>query len=291
MTKHLDTLLLRSFVFTAQCGSVGDAARALGMTQPGISKHVRRLEDVVGTQLLQRGPRGTKLTESGAQFLAYAHRMLEINDEALICFSKSRHVPKITIGVQNTFSCPQLSRAIAGLQKQHPATKITVVSGSSDGLRRMLSDGYCDLLVSEPDNTSPNLVLLGALEPRWLMAKSFNIKKKPLPLVTFSETCSFKEAAIKALSAAGIPWKIVFEGNCVSAVITATQEGLGVTSLMVSPDNVELLDVTNMLPATSPTKLALTTSNCTNRSNKHLHLMAKQLATLLEADLFKQNTY
>jgi DNA-binding transcriptional LysR family regulator len=57
---------LRIFVAAAEAGSMGELARALGRTQPAVAHHVRRLERELGTPLLDRSPRGVRLTEAGA---------------------------------------------------------------------------------------------------------------------------------------------------------------------------------------------------------------------------------
>lgn len=57
---------LRIFVAAAETGSMGELARALGCTQPAVAHHVRRLEQELGSPLLDRTSRGVTLTEAGA---------------------------------------------------------------------------------------------------------------------------------------------------------------------------------------------------------------------------------
>lgn len=68
---------LQYFVAIAEEGHFGHAARRLGMTQPPLSKGVQRLEADLGVRLLDRGPRGTTLTDAGAALLPHARRLFD----------------------------------------------------------------------------------------------------------------------------------------------------------------------------------------------------------------------
>ena len=75
MDKHLENLdwsLLQVFVAVADGGSLSEAARRLGQSQPTIGRQVRRLEEESGLDLFQRQPRGLALTEQGQAILPAA---------------------------------------------------------------------------------------------------------------------------------------------------------------------------------------------------------------------------
>jgi len=63
---------LRQFVALAEVGSVGAAARALGVSQPAVTKNLRALEAELGVVLVRRTARGTELTKHGQMFLLRA---------------------------------------------------------------------------------------------------------------------------------------------------------------------------------------------------------------------------
>ncbi len=62
MTIQLESDLLRSFVAVADLENFTRAADALGRTQSAISMQMKRLEELVGDPLFERGPRGIALT-------------------------------------------------------------------------------------------------------------------------------------------------------------------------------------------------------------------------------------
>src|SRR5690242_15741983 len=68
----LDLRLLESFVAVAGHRHFGRAAEALHTTQPSLTRQIRRLERQVGVRLIDRTPRGSRLTEAGQAFLPQA---------------------------------------------------------------------------------------------------------------------------------------------------------------------------------------------------------------------------
>lgn len=70
-----DWSLIRSFLFVAENGSFSGAARALGVSQPSIGRHIHQLEDSLGLDLFQRESRGQSLTREGALLLEKARDM------------------------------------------------------------------------------------------------------------------------------------------------------------------------------------------------------------------------
>ena len=68
----MDLSHVHYFNTVARHGSFSAAARALGMTQPGLTKAVRRLEASLDCTLFVRLPRGVALTEQGQAFLRHA---------------------------------------------------------------------------------------------------------------------------------------------------------------------------------------------------------------------------
>jgi molybdate transport repressor ModE-like protein len=63
--NDLDLRLLRSFLAVAQCGKVSTAAKQLHLSQPAVTAHLRRLEEIVGKPLVSRWARGVRLTTHG----------------------------------------------------------------------------------------------------------------------------------------------------------------------------------------------------------------------------------
>src|SRR5262245_2934540 len=79
----LETGELRSFVVLAEQGHFGRSAELLGLSQPALSKRLRRLEEKVGAPLLERGRGPARLTPPGRVLLERARRLLRDADLAV----------------------------------------------------------------------------------------------------------------------------------------------------------------------------------------------------------------
>jgi DNA-binding transcriptional LysR family regulator len=75
---------VRSFLEVIKRGSLSEAARALGVSQPAVSNQIKGLERELGTELLIRGERGVvSLTAAGEVFLAFARQVVAAHEEML----------------------------------------------------------------------------------------------------------------------------------------------------------------------------------------------------------------
>lgn len=61
----MELLLMRSLLGVAEHGAITDAARALGVTQPALSRRLQQLEEALGAKLLERSRKGIVLTDAG----------------------------------------------------------------------------------------------------------------------------------------------------------------------------------------------------------------------------------
>ena len=82
MSKILDHLMISAFLEVTRTGSLGSAAKNLCRSQPLLTHHIRRLEDILGCVLFDRSPRGAILTAQGKVFLPFAKRLMAVSDQA-----------------------------------------------------------------------------------------------------------------------------------------------------------------------------------------------------------------
>lgn len=85
---------LKSFMLVVENESFALAAKKLGMTKPAISKHISKLETIVGLQLLIRTTRRMSLTDAGAQFYEQCKQILKEIEEAQDILSEIHKEPK-----------------------------------------------------------------------------------------------------------------------------------------------------------------------------------------------------
>src|SRR5262245_52217985 len=99
---NIPTDLLRTFVAICELGSFTKTAHMLDLTQPAVSAHMRRLESMIGADLIAKSLTGVVLTECGTEVLRHARRMLAINDQIVNGSSGVEAEPQvIRVGIPN----------------------------------------------------------------------------------------------------------------------------------------------------------------------------------------------
>ena len=100
----LDPVLLRSFLAVVQTGGFTRAAASLHLTQSTVSQQVRRLEEQLGAELLDRSGRYVVTTTEGERLLGYANRIVALMDEAMLALGQSAVEGEVRLGVPDDFA-------------------------------------------------------------------------------------------------------------------------------------------------------------------------------------------
>ena len=138
------------FAVVAEHGHLGRAANALGLSQPALSKSLRRLEDMLQAKLVARSPKGVALTPEGTALLARVRELrLSLQSVAREISDVSHgRVGHLRVGVGFAGIEDFLSAAFAILLKDAPRTKLTVTTSDNDLMIPALRKGELDLFVN-----------------------------------------------------------------------------------------------------------------------------------------------
>lgn len=233
---------MRSFAAVIKQGSFTDAARATGVSKGLISQHIKRLEDVLGAQLLFRSTRKLELTEIGATFLGYCQSITQSADAAFEAVEALRGEPvgTVRITVPVSFGEMFLHDIIVAFQQVHPRIQIEM---ELENTFRDLQSAHIDIairagLTDDPDQVTIPLGQLSEL----VCASPAYWKTHPKPqtpadladhncLVNFQY---YKDRKWVFFSDDG-PTSITAEGNLrlnhYPLIRNATVQGLGVARL------------------------------------------------------------
>lgn len=139
---------LQYFLAVAAMGKLGQASDQLGISQPGLTKAIVRLETELGAPLFVRTGRGMQLTEFGQAFERRARRMTNEVSEAL---RESRTMSPLE-GVLRLGVAPALismtTEVCAQLIRQRPLLRIDLMVQITDYLEIALSSGRIDVAVA-----------------------------------------------------------------------------------------------------------------------------------------------
>lgn len=148
---------LKAFHAVAVHGGFSRAAEALGLTQPAVSDHVRKLEETYGVQLFTRAPSGVSLTGMGRKLFAIAERQFEAETQALELLSRGRTLEEgqLTIGAD---AASHILPEVARFRLRHPKLSVRLVTGNSAQLLKRLEDFSIDVAVTAERPPEPSFL-------------------------------------------------------------------------------------------------------------------------------------
>ncbi|MBR1635796.1 MAG: LysR family transcriptional regulator [Lachnospiraceae bacterium] len=143
----MDIKDLEYFAAIATEGTISKAAEALHITQPGLSRKMKELEESLGTSLFERGSRRIHLTEEGMILKRRADEVISLmqrtQQEIIHAHDSLSGVVHIGAGESKAFH--YLSRIIRSMQQDYPDVGFTVTSGDTTDLMEQLGHGLLDV--------------------------------------------------------------------------------------------------------------------------------------------------
>ncbi|MGW3207980.1 LysR family transcriptional regulator [Streptomyces sp. NPDC001135] len=142
-----DLAALELLLAVARLGSLGAAAREVGITQPAASSRIRSMERQLGVALVDRSPRGSRLTDAGALVTDWARRVVE----AAAAFDagaralRDRRDSRLRVAASMTIAEYLLPGWLLALQAQRPDTAVSLLAGNSAKVAELLESGEADL--------------------------------------------------------------------------------------------------------------------------------------------------
>ena len=138
---------ITSFLRAAEAGSFTVAARELGLTQPGLSRQIQRLERSLGVALFERGRRGLLLTPAGERYRAYAEDVLARHQQLLdeLRGAEASLEGQLRIAASTTPAEFLVAELIAAFKALHPHVEATVFTADSERVVEEVADGRHNL--------------------------------------------------------------------------------------------------------------------------------------------------
>lgn len=148
----------------ARTGSLGAAGRELGLTQQAVSARLASIEAQTGVRLVQRSPRGSRLTAAGAVVAEWADQLLDVAgrvDTGLAAMRSESH-SRITVAASLTIAEQLMPRWLVSLQadaarRNAAAPQVILTAANSDQVIAAVHDGSADLGFIESPGTPAGL--------------------------------------------------------------------------------------------------------------------------------------
>ncbi|MCX7035192.1 MAG: LysR substrate-binding domain-containing protein [Proteobacteria bacterium] len=137
---------LRYLVAVADTGHFGQAAALCFVSQPTLSAQLRKLEEYLGVQLIERQPRHSALTDAGVAVVLRARRILEASDDIVAVTQQLRDplAGRLRLALLPTI-CPYLLPVVAArIRKQLPRLDLMLYEHQTGPMLHKLHSGEID---------------------------------------------------------------------------------------------------------------------------------------------------
>ncbi|HEY4202297.1 MAG TPA: LysR substrate-binding domain-containing protein [Devosiaceae bacterium] len=246
---NLDVDVLRGFATGMDVGSYAKAATLLGRSTSAVSAQLKKLEEQAGTPLFRRSGRGLALTEAGETMLAYARRMVALNDEATAAVRGVELEGWVRFGLQEDFSELLLPEVLGRFARAHPKVRIEARVARNAELLEQFEAGNLDIALAWAEGAlARGGELIAELPMRWIGPANGPLPwtpggSEPLPLIAFEGNCVFRNRPTAELDRTGIAWRLAFTSPSLSGLWAATAAGLGLTvrSTIALPSRVRMI--------------------------------------------------
>ena len=142
----LDPACLRAFIAVTEAGGFTRAGIKLNRTQSAISMQVRRLEELLGTKLIEDRKKAT-LTAAGERIVEHARRVLALNDEMVGRAKGADIAGRVRIGTPDDYVSFFLPTVLRRLSITHPQVEVEVRCNMSTDLMPAVDRGILDLAI------------------------------------------------------------------------------------------------------------------------------------------------
>lgn len=252
MYMNLDQL--QSFLEVAERGHFTQAAQALHLAQPSLSRQIATLERDLGARLFHRVRGRVSLTTAGETLLPYARRMLADADGVRVAFAELAGLTKgrVRLGATPSLCTSIVTDALTTFHERHPGIEIELSERGSRGLATELVEGGLDLaLLTSTESAAAATLATTPLLTEELVVASSSAAGTPLaadtvtlaelallPQIAFHRSYDLRAATEAAFAAAGLVPNIVLEGPEMDAVLRFVERGVGVAVIpaMVAED-------------------------------------------------------
>lgn len=261
---------LESLRAVVRAGSFTGAARALHMTQPAVSLHIKALEEALGARLLDRDGRGVRLTPAGEVLLGAADAAFTALDEARRRIREIQDPERgaLVVACGDTVALYLLPPVLLEFREAHPLAEIVVVNHGSRQVLDLVLRREADLgVVTRPALPEPDLWMRTILEEPLVLALP---RDHPLAsrsdvgledlrgqsAVLLAKPAETRAIADRALHAAGVSLAPALESGNLEVVKAYVAQGMGVSLLPAMAVTAEdrLRMAIRTLPGGGPTR-------------------------------------
>lgn len=226
----MDPAHLRTFVAVIERGSFSAAARMLGLSQPSVSEHIKRLEQACGQKLFWRDTHSLSLTPDGQTMETFARSIMDVVDRAERHFSKKQRRQVLRFGASEDLVAGWLPDVIRDFTSHHPEVNIEFTIALSHDLQQKFEDNQLDLVLCKRFAHEQRGEFVWREPLVWVSANGQPVvsgEENEIQLVLYPPPSITRHVALGRLEEAGLRWRIAFSSSNLNGLTAATRIGLG----------------------------------------------------------------
>lgn len=256
---------LRSFCTAARLRSISRAAQELGLGQPTVTTHIKKLEEELGMVLFDRVKRPIQLTLSGQRLADIALPLVEGIDSLPTMTAMAEERGPVNIASTPDIIPHTLIRVVRVFLNRYPRVHMRIRSGTRSEVLEMVEDGEVDLGVIQHSEKRDDLEFLGLFlyERVLLTPPDHPLMREPLetldqiakwPLIMMGRGTYTRQILEDEFRRRGVEYDVVVELDSMDMIKRYVALGMGISvgpRLSIEPDdsrNLGVISLANFLP-------------------------------------------
>lgn len=240
----MELRVLRLFREVAEGATVTETATRARVTQPALSRALKRLEHEVGAELFQRSGRALRLTPAGRAFKQHADAVLESYELGVRAVGElvDPDTGVVALAFLHTLGTWLVPPVLSGFRRRHPRVRFDLRQHGEAGLTAELLDGTADLVLTSGDPGDSRITwqrllvqpLRVAVPPNHRFARRRQIRLAELaeePFILLRKGYGLRDTTEALCAEAGFSPRVGFEGDEVETLRGLVTAGLGVSLL------------------------------------------------------------
>lgn len=233
---------LKVFLEACSARTLQEAADKLGLKQPTVSFHIRKLEEELSLKLFHKHARSLYPTDTAADLLPYARRIVALMDDAHSMMNERRELGegKLKLGASYTPATYFMPPHLAEFGKQQPRVRLQLIVKKADSVLVMLRNYEIDVaIVSLPLAPIDGLIVQPLIEdelklllsPEHPLAAKGELSEHDLPGQTFllhEAGSTSRKLTDEWAEHIGLRWQSVMELGAIETIKEAVKCNIGV---------------------------------------------------------------